>query len=1295
MFFNGHNHTATGSNIRLIDCIIKPLDLIDRAIQLGLSGVAITDHECLSAHMEVNMYAKKLRETNPDFTIALGNEIYLTETREKNQKYFHFILIAKDAYGYEALRKLSSTAWYNIYWDRGLERVPTLKSELADVMRDYKGHIIATTACIGGELPKLLQARAAALKAGMDVALFNKKIDEFINYCINVFGKDDFYIECAPSTNEEQMAVNVMLYNIAQNYGLKMTVATDSHYLSKETRFAHKAYLNSKNGEREVDAFYEFARLMDEEEVRNLLYHSFPVDVVDVILKTTEEIRKKITFYSLERNQKVVEVNVPDYPACAWWGVNNDDADEMSKYPVLCGLFTSDNIQERYWVNECWLALKDKGLEDNDVYIARLETEADVIKYIGNQLGTCLFAYFNTFKHYIDLFWECGSIVGPGRGSATGFLSNYLLGITQLDPIRWNLVWWRFLNKERAELPDIDIDLAPSKRPLIFKKIREERGELGLIQVATFGTEGTKSAILTACRGYRHTGEDGKEEFPDGIDVDEAQYISSLIPSERGFLWSINDVINGNPEKGRMPITTFKHKMDEYPGLLDIILNIEGIVNKRSSHASGVIFYDKGHLTDTSSIMRTPSGDLITCFDLHKAEACGDTKYDFLVTEISDKIIQCLNLLQEDDLIEKDLSLRQLYNKYLHPENIDVTNPKIWEALGNGSVLDVFQFSTGVGLAIAKRIKPENPIEMTAANAMMRLMSEKGKESQQDRFLRIKKMGIETFSEEMKANGIPDNVQKALHKYCDEYYGCVPIQEQMMSILMDKDIAAFSLKDANDARKIVAKKQMNRIPELREKFNKTMDSHIGDYVWNLAVAPSLGYAFSLNHSLPYSFVGIQCIVLATQFNPIYWNTACLIVNSGATDENIEGTTNYGKIAKAIGDIRSRGIKVSLANINKSMFGFIPDKEENEILFGLKGMLNVGDDLISTIIENRPYNGVADFVNKIHPNKQPMISLIKGGAFDEFEDRKKIFATYIWITCDKKSKLNLTNVPSLIKYHLLDNPEIQRQRSLYEFNRYLKDICVFGSDYYKLDTRALAFITRTTDMRIINHCGAYIISKKEWTAYYDNKMDVLRDYLRENQKELLYQLNKKIFYEDYLKYGGNQTISAWEMESLCFYYHEHELAQINEVDYGLNDFYNLPEEPVVDKFWKKNGHQIPIYKLNRVYGTCIAKDNVKNTVTLLSPKGVFTVKFRKEYFALFDRQISAVGDDGKKHVIEKGWFNRGNMLIITGIRRGDDFIPKKYASTSGHQLYKIININNECHTIEISGERAKGEVESDG
>ena len=204
--------------------------------------------------------------------------------------------------------------------------------------------------------------------------------------------------------------------------------------------------------------------------------------------------------------------------------------------------------------------------------------------------------------------------------------------------------------------------------------------------------------------------------------------MSSLVPQERGFLWSINDVVYGNEEKDRRPVAPFIREVNNYPGLLDIIMSIEGLVNKRSSHASGVILYGNDPF-ETASFMRTPSGDLITCYDLHKAEAAGDTKYDFLVTEISDKIIKCFELLVEDNVIAK-MGLRDLYNKYIHPEVIDTSDKRIWEHLAAGDVLDVFQFSTGVGLAIAKKLKPQNPMEMTAANAMMRLMSEKDKESQ-------------------------------------------------------------------------------------------------------------------------------------------------------------------------------------------------------------------------------------------------------------------------------------------------------------------------------------------------------------------------------------------------------------------------------------------------------------------------------------------------------------------------------------------------------------------------------------
>ena len=1252
----------------------------------------ITDHECLSSHMEVNQYAKEIKEKYPDFTIALGNEIYLVDDRETGIKYYHFILGAKDEIGHRALRELSSIAWYNSYVDRGMERVPITKNELASIMSKYKGHVIATTACMGGELSTAAYNMVLAENVNdmNSAGIFYQQICDFIQYCLEVFG-GDFYIECAPSTAEDQCVTNRKLYRIAMAYDIPIIVGTDSHYLTKADRFVHKSYLNSKGGEREVDSFYEFAHLMTYDEVYELLEKCFGDGMIATqILENSRKLGEKFTPYSLERKQMIPKVEVEYYDPGDWSHVPGLIMDNFDfRWKLIQKLICSDEPQERYWVQECLKSLWDKGLQDKPEYWDRLETEADVIKDIGEKLDDCLFAYFNTFKHYIDLFWECGSIVGPGRGSATGFLSNYLLGITQLDPIRWNLPYWRFLNKERAELPDIDIDLAPSKRPAIFEAIRKERGELGLVQVATFGTEGTKSAILTACRGYR------SEDFSDGIDVDQAQYMSSLVPQERGFLWSINDVVYGNEEKDRKPVTQFIREVNNYPGLLDIIMSIEGLVNKRSSHASGVILYGNDPF-ETASFMRTPSGDLITCYDLHKAEAAGDTKYDFLVTEISDKIIKCFELLASDGVIEK-LSLRNLYNKYIHPEVIDTTDQRIWEHLAAGDVMDVFQFNTGVGLAIAKKLKPQNPMEMTAANAMMRLMSEKDKESQQDRYARIQKNGLAVFDLEMQKAGLDDDMIQKMHKHCDQYWGCCAIQEQMMELLMD--VAGFTLGEANGARKVVAKKQMSKIPELREKVYGCFDNiNSANYFWENAIAPQLGYAFSLNHSLPYSFVGIQSIYFVINFNPIYWNTACLIVNSGATDEEAGGSTDYGKVAKAIGDIQSAGIKISLANINKSAFGFAPDVENNQILFGLKGMLNVGDEVVSAIIENRPYSSLKDFLYRVKPGKQAMISLIKGGAFDDMEDRKFAMAWYIWETCDKKSRLTLQNMSSLIKYDLLPNDEkFILARRVFEFNRYLKAITKADKysykDLYTLDERAISFLHEIECDDIMETDNlAWFVNIKRWDKVYQAYMDIFRSWITENKEQILEDLNSKIFMEDWNKYATG-SISAWEMEALCFYYHDHELINAKKDKYGLVDFHKLPEDPIIEKTFQKNGKDIHIFKLHRICGTCIAKNKTKSTVTLLTTSGIVNVKFRKEYFSLFDKQISERQEDGTKKIMEKSWFNRGNMIIVTGIRSGDDFISKKYASTGGHQLYKINEILPNGDLVLQDG-RYQGGIEED-
>lgn len=414
--------------------------MIDKAIEMGLSGVAITDHECISAHMEVNQYAQKIKEKYPYFTIALGNEVYLTDTRDRGQKYYHFILIAKDAEGHRALREMSTQAWRNSYVDRKMERVPLLKSEMADIMSKYKGHVIATTACIGGELGTeiLLAEEAEAVRDKETSQLHLGKIYDLVMFCKSVFG-EDFYLECAPSTKDDQIRVNRRIRKISESLDVKVVVGTDSHYLTTAEREVHKAYLNSKDGEREIDDFYEFSRLMDSNEVIDLLNLAYDDEnYINQILDNTLELQSKITSYSLEHKQIIPKVEVKDYPKGSW-----DITDDFrSKYPIISDLINSDEIQERYWINECFNGLLEKDLF-LDEYVSRIETEADVIKYIGEQLDDCLFAYFNTFKHYIDLFWECGSTVGPGRGSATGFLSNYLLGITQLDPIRWGLPYWR------------------------------------------------------------------------------------------------------------------------------------------------------------------------------------------------------------------------------------------------------------------------------------------------------------------------------------------------------------------------------------------------------------------------------------------------------------------------------------------------------------------------------------------------------------------------------------------------------------------------------------------------------------------------------------------------------------------------------------------------------------------------------------------------------------------------------------------------------------------------------------
>lgn len=772
-------------------------------------------------------------------------------------------------------------------------------------------------------------------------------------------------------------------------------------------------------------------------------------------------------------------------------------------------------------------------------------------------------------------------------------------------------------------------------------------------------------------------------------------------------------MVYGNEEKELKPNRVFVDECEKYPGLLDIIQNIEGIVNKRSQHASGVIIYNNSPF-DTTAFMRSPNGDLTTQFSLHDSESLGDTKFDFLLTEICDKITNAISLLQQDELISKDLTLREAYNKYLHPSVLDITDTRLWDALASGTVQDVFQFNTDVGLQGVKTVKPRTPYEMMMTNALIRLTGEKGKERPMDRYVRMKG-NIQNWYDECETRGLSKEEVKILEPYYLPTYATPTTQEKLMLLCMDEKIAHFSLTDANLARKVCAKKQLSKIPGLKEKFvNQCPNKNFGEYVWQTAIEPQMSYAFAEPHALAYSFVGIQTLYLATNYPVIYWNCACLITNSDATDlyqksiheevkdeydeeivdiyepEDLDEyvyedspdhktkkkkkirTINYGKVATAIGQFQNSGITITPPNINHSSYTFSPDCEHNAIVCGLYGITRISADLVNQIIVARPYTSVEDFQEKVKVNRTQMLNLLKCGAFDSLcPDRIKAIEDYLTSKAGLKTKLTLANIPMLMKYKIFEDEEELKYVELYSYNKFLRKHIEDGIIH--LPAKAMNYYCEHFDADLLIDDES--IEAKVWEKQYKKAMAPFSEYIKENMEEIAGKLNRALVQEQFDSYAQG-TISHYEIESMSFYYHPHELQDINFEEYGIEDFKKLPEEPRVERtIQAKDGKEIKLYELSCICGTVLDKNKLKNVVSLLTPTGVVNVKIWKNQFAKYDKQISEVQPDGKKKVQERSWFSRGNLLYLQGIRRGDSFIPKAYKN-SRHKvpIMKILKVD---------------------
>lgn len=451
--------------------------------------------------------------------------------------------------------------------------------------------------------------------------------------------------------------------------------------------------------------------------------------------------------------------------------------------------------------------------------------------------------------------------------------------------------------------------------------------------------------------------------------------------------------------------------------------------------------------------------------------------------------------------------------------------------------------------------------------------------------------------------------------------------------------------------------------------------------------------------------------LAYKYPIIFWNCACLVVDSGGaeveeieedlyieetitsdvedfaieeedTDEENEEketskskktkTANFGKIATAIGKMKGAGIAIFPPDINRSSYTFSPDAEKNLIRFGLSGITRVGEELIQTIIKNRPYNSIVDFTKRVKVNKPQMFNLIKAGAFDSFGTREEVMRKYVELIYDKKSRVTLQNMRMLIEYDLLPE-KLDFQKRVYNFNKYLKKFK--DGDFYLVDDIALSFLDENYDIdNLIPTNTGMKIKQVVWDKIYKKEMEPVRVYIKQNAETLLSSINQRQFEEIWNKYCIG-SISSWEMSSASCYFHKHELEGTDLKKYGIVDYQMLPESPSIDKIINIKGKAIPIFKISRIAGTVLDRDKNKKTVTLLTTSGVVTVKIYGNIFSNYDKQISEKGADGKKHVLERSWFSRGNKIIVTGIRQENIFLAKKYAATPYHLVELITDIQN--------------------
>lgn len=492
-----------------------------------------------------------------------------------------------------------------------------------------------------------------------------------------------------------------------------------------------------------------------------------------------------------------------------------------------------------------------------------------------------------------------------------------------------------------------------------------------------------------------------------------------------------------------------------------------------------------------------------------------------------------------------------------------------------------------------------------------------------------------------------------------------------------------------------------------------------EYVWEKCVSPQVGYSFSIPHDVAYSVEAIQEANLATRFNPLFWECACLSINAGNTSTNFDidqedsedneenevpsfaktGAPNYAKISKAIADSQLRGVNIELPDINTAQADFIPDIKNNGILYSLKNVSVVSDDLFGRIIAARPYSSLEDFYSRIQPTEAEMVGLIKAGCFCGIDPRAPR-AQLIWFLNKRaedafpvREKITSVQLKKIIAAKL-PFPGYEKELRVYNFYAYIKkkQYDAEKKRFMLSERDVLAFWNQNFEPLMNLSKGDYTptpdatcVKPTAMEKAYKKLVGPFMDYLNsgagaESFAKMERDLEFKRLGE---KYGLDERESAWEMEQLSFYHSGHELKGVNQAMYSIKDFSTLPETPTYRTF-EKNGQTIKTPEnVCAIAGTVVGNDNTKHIVNLLTLQGVVNVKMYAEMYNKFKARISVIDEETKKKkVLDESWFKRGTKLLIYGYRREDTFVAKNVKVNGYQRSVILINRKNEDGTLDL-------------